>query len=237
MNTAEARNALINNPSNFLKYYPLKCAGTNAPLPNAVNTHPYYIHKLHGDDGASHLGATRPGPFGHRRQISTFKLNTMQMHPGTLIPQAHVVPMVNYNSNIYGAPNLAGNLAGMPHYVLDGSGDGLMVTGELSNCCFCWITQGANLWCIHVQPVGPKPDGTPMDAVVLQNTLALHGHFAAAPATSLSTFGRNDYPGRASVVGVRQGGAWHLYAQTVADHTFSSVHAAYQIHPGAVRRL
>jgi hypothetical protein len=139
--------------------------------------------------------------------------------------------MVNHQGAIYGCLDLLGNVTAMPYYQLDAAGDGLMVTGELSNCCFTWTAQGADLWCIHVQPVGG------ITPVALQNAIHMNGRFAAAPNSPLSTFGRNDYPaGRASVIGVRQGGSWNLYAQTTND-SFDTISAAYRIYPRAMIRL
>jgi len=233
MDSAAALVQLLNHPADFLKYYPVKCAGAAAPNQNAVNLRQYNISKLGGlGNVAGHRGATRPGLFGHQRQISSWILTPgVAQVNGATVNQAHVVPMVNHNGAIYGCFDLLGNVTAMPYYQLDATGDGLMVTGELSGCCFTWAVQGADLWCIHVQPVGG------ITSIALQNTIALTGRFAADPHTPLATFGRNDYPaGRASVIGVRQGGSWSLYAQTSND-LFSTITAAYRIYPGAMTRL
>ncbi|KQZ70967.1 hypothetical protein ASD55_11845 [Rhodanobacter sp. Root561] len=233
MDSAAARAQLLAHPETFLKHYPVKCAGAAAPNQNAVNLRLYNISKRQGlanVDG--HRGATRPGLFGYQREISSWILQPgAAVGNGTTINQAHVVPMVNHLGVQYGCLNLLGNVTAMPYYELDGTGDGLMVTGELSNCCFTWAVQGANLWCIHVQPVGGiTPTG-------LQAALATTGRFAAAPHVPLATFGRDEYPvGRASVVGVRQAGAWSLYAQTSND-LLNTISAAYRIYPGAMTRL
>jgi hypothetical protein len=238
MNSAIALASLLNNPVNFLRYYPVKCAGAAAPAQNAANLSQYSISKQGGTQPVmapmvGHRGATRPGVFGHQRQISSFILQPGHVNVvnGAMINNAHVMPMVNHNSDVYGCLNLNGVITAMPHYVLDASGDGLMVTGELSFCCFCWIQQGADLWCIHVQPVGG------ITPIQLQNALALQGRFGAAPNALLSTYGRNDYPtGRASIIGVRSAGVWNLYVQTTND-SFDTISGAFRIHPGAVQRL
>lgn len=238
MNGTAARRKLLTTPSDFLKYYPVKCAGTDAPIPNAANLCQYHINKLGANNALlpgevlGHYGAIRIGFFGHQHQISSFKLEPQAVGVGAaVINEAHVVPMVNYNSDLYGCPNLHGVINGMPHYVLDGTGDGLMVTGELSGCCFCWIQHGNDLWCIHVQPA----EG--INGADLHTALAHTGRFAAAPDVALSTFGRNDYPGaRASVIGVRKNGRWKLYAQTSTD-SFHTLTGAFKIHPGGMRAL
>lgn len=238
MDSPSAVTALLTNPSNFLKYYPVKCAGSSAPIQNAVNTTAYQMVKRNAANGNTkegHTGATRPGVFGFgSRDISSFKLERANGAAGAgSIPVAHLVPMVNYSTNIYGCLDLLGVTTAMPHYVLDNTGSGLMVTGELSNCCFAWIQQGNDLWCIHVQPVGG------ITPVALHNRLAVGatGAFGAAPGVALSTFGRNDYPGgRASVFGVREGGIWNLYAQ-LSNDSFNTLAQTYRIHPGGMVRL
>lgn len=236
MDGAAAVTTLQTRPAHFLKYYPEKCAGAKAPAQNAATK---AVYKLGKRNAASeqhtklgHTGATRPGVFGQSLNISSFKLEPGAAGAGEgAITNAHVVPMVNHNGTMYGSLDLNGITTAMPYYALDATGEGVMVTGELSNCCFAWIQQGADLWCIHVQPVGGI---TPTN---LQTELSTTGRFAAAPATALSTFGRNDYPGgRASVIGVREGGVWNLYAQR-SDTSFNTLNEVYRIHPGPLVRL
>ncbi|KAB7648427.1 hypothetical protein [Polymorphobacter fuscus] len=225
---------LLGRPAHFLKYYPVKCAGSSAPVQNAANTKAYRIVKRDGALGqkAGHRGATRPGIFGTTLNISSFKLEPGGAAVGAgTVAQAHVVPMVNHNSTIYGCFDLQGVTNAMPNYVLDAGGDGLMVTGELSNCCFAWVQQGNDLWCTHVQPVGGITPGN------LQTELSTTGSFAGLPGTALSTFGRNQYPGgRASIIGVREGGVWNLYAQKT-DTSFDTLTESWRIHPGPAVRL
>ena len=245
MDSAAARTKLLNDPAGFLKYYPVKCGGAPAPSQNAANLRPYFIEKQNAAGGGNklgHSGATRPILLGPLKwNISSFKLNTVNSNNGTQINNAHVVPMVNYNSDKYNCHNLNETINAMPYYALDATGDGLMVTGELSNCCFTWLAQGADLWCIHVQPVGDKARliGGPTQIMPneLQNDINATGRFAAAQAAALSTFGRNDYPnGRASVIGVRRNGVWKLYAQT-SDDSFKTLSGAYKIYPGPITPL
>ncbi len=236
MNSAAALAMLQANPANFLRNYPLKCAGAPAPLPDAANFRQYHINKIQGDapvvpgQKVGHRGATRPGLFG-AKNISSFKLAPGPTVNGAVINHAHVVPMVNHNSDLYGCLNLHGVITAMPYYRLDANHDGVMVTGELSGCCFAWGVQGVDLVAIHVQPVG----GISADA--LQLALATTGRFAAFPAMPLATFGRQEYPaGRASIVGIRTAGAWTLYAQT-SDDGFNTMSGAFRIYPGVFTRL
>lgn len=235
MDAQAAARALLNEPEHFIKHYPLKCSGTAAPNQNVANMAAYVLVKQIGkeeDDKPGHRGATRPGLFGHTRAISSFWL---QPNGGGGVPvafaQAHVVPMVNYDGDKFGCLNLGAKIANMPYYILDGNGDGLMVTGELSGCCFVWLQQGNALWCIHVQPV----EG--ISGVELQSKLKATGRFQGQPDDALTTYGRDQYPGgRASIVGVRRAGIWKLYAQHSNDG-FGTITGAWQIHPGLPTRL
>ena len=89
---------------------------------------------------------------------------------------------------------------------------------------------GAGLWCVHVRPEGTT-------GVQLHNAMATNGHFAAAPHTALSTFGRSDYGGGyAIIIGVDAATGWRIYSQTSGDQ-FNTITAAWRLHPGAVTRL
>ena len=68
MDSNAAKGALLGRPAEFLKYYPLKCAGAKAPLQNQVNLKPIYIHKQDGayiTDPKTHKA--KIGIMGHRR--------------------------------------------------------------------------------------------------------------------------------------------------------------------------
>src|SRR5262245_12837952 len=105
MNSTAARNKLLTDPRSFLKYYPVKCAGASAPVQNAANLVQYYLNKqgagqyLGPGQVLGHRGATRPGLFGYERAISSFKLAPQNSVGAALINQAHVVPMVNHDSD------------------------------------------------------------------------------------------------------------------------------------------
>ena len=234
MDTNAAWAALTTNPDQFLKYYPVKTAGSPAPNPNGVNQAQYWLRKqvntANGNAKPGHMGATKPRVIGPDASISSFYFDTIPLHGATHVALANVVPMVNYNSNVYGCPNLNGNVTAMNHFVLDGTGDEVMITGELSGCCFCWLPQGANLWCTHVQP----RDGITGDA--LEIALSTTGRFGAAPGSSIGTFGRSYYSSRATVIGVRVAGNWRLYAQTSND-ALKTITGAWRIHPGQMVRL
>jgi hypothetical protein len=104
------------------------------------------------------------------------------------------------------------DLSDIEAYTLGNGGPDLMVTGQLSGCVFVVRQNGATLTVAHIQPGGTRQSG-PM----LRQTIRLMGRFGAlGRVTHVFGVGR-EYLTRAHVVGVRTGGAWHLYAQQVAS--------------------
>lgn len=238
MDTAHAITEMQTNPDNFFKYYPLNVAGpAGAHAAGAATLKTAHFTKRDPgitahtvDNKEGHYGATRPGPFGFgTRNLSSFRVLGYPAAGSTPL-NVYSVPMVDYNGNGGGVFDMGGNPANMPSYHLGGAGDGLMFTGQLTGCTFCWQVDGAALRLCHVQPTG-APNGT-----ILQNTLALHGRFAGGPNLPVGTFGQNDYPVSANVVGVRVGGVWRLYAQNSPNGGLT-VTGAWQLHPGAKRQL
>lgn len=229
MDAEEAFDELLTRPSRFLKHHPVNPAGWGGVhAAGAANVRQFRLYKRDAEmpgqapsGKPAHFGATRPGPFG-RREVSSFLVTTVPA-AGNVQQRtfdALSVPLRNYNEVDAGA---------LDHYVVDGQGDGVMVTGQLSGCTFAWLPVGAHLLCTHVRPVG-------IDALGLHNRLNTNGRFAAHPREPLRTFGRNDYSQYANVVGVRKRGRWRLYAQESADQ-FRTITAAWRLHPGAATYL
>lgn len=238
MDAATALNELRANPDHFIRYYPLQLAGpTLAYLAGAANMKTMYLAKrdvgyMATHDGKEgHYGASRPGPLGiGRRNLSSFSV--LDYNGAQSVPfNAYGVPMVNYNSAVGGRVNLGGAIGAMPSYHLGPAGDGIMITGQLSGCCFAWTMVGGTMWCIHVQPIGHPGTGTQ-----LQTDIDAGGHFAGH-AGGLSTYGLNDYNGSyAIVIGVRLAGTWRLYAQRSNDQGRTII-SAHRLHPGGLVNL
>jgi hypothetical protein len=225
MNPNEAFNELRSNPGRFLKSHPVNTAGWGgAHNAGNANPHQFRIYKRDANVAGpapsgkpAHFGATRPGLFGSR-EVSSFMITTVPAPGGVAERQFNAlsVPLHTY-------PNV--NVAALDHYVVDGQGDGLMITGQLSGCTFAWTLIGANLLCTHIQPVG-------IQGVALHNRLNTNGRFAAHPTVPLNTYGNNDYVGQyANVIGVRRNGQWKLYSQHSADQ-FRTITGAWRIYPG-----
>ena len=122
---------------------------------------------------------------------------------GHLVGNVHVVRMIPNTEDV--------DIAGMEPYVLDGTGPDIMVTGQLSGCVFA-IAQGVGqlvVW--HIQP-----GGTRLGGAALRQAVRLTGRFTGHGRVT-HVFGIGDYTQRAHIVGIRNGGTWHIYAQLVAS--------------------
>lgn len=228
MNANDAFHSLRTDPRVFLASHPVNTAGWGGNhVAGQASTHQFQIYKrdalmpgLTPSGKPAHFGATRPGWFGARHEVSSFLITDVPA-PGGVLQRVFTglsVPLHTYNTV---------NVAALDHYVVDGQGDGLMITGQLSGCTFAWLTVGNDLLCTHIQPVG-------IQGVPLHNRMNVAGRFTAHPALPLNTYGAGDYLGSyANVIGVRRNGQWKLYAQHSADQ-FRTITGAWRIYPGAV---
>jgi hypothetical protein len=235
MDATKALQKLRSDPDYFLKYYPVWTAGSNnTHTADAANPRQYFLHKKDPTAGTGpnmtgkigHYGATRPGTVFSSRthEISSWVFNTFAPAHGVdhRTVTALSVPMTYCN-----APGF--NVNDMNAYYLDGTAD-IMITGQLSGCCFCWTDVGGTLLCTHLKPQGAT------SAVQLQNMVVTNGRFHNHPHTPLGNFGRSDYPGYATVIGVRGTGGWSLYAQLSNDQN-RTIAETYKLHPGAMTLL
>jgi hypothetical protein len=238
MTPEQALESLRDNPRYFLKYYPLSTAGaTDHHVPNARNPLDFIWYKRAGADARgkqSHVGASRP-VHGLTKlfpkvslDISSFRIGRIQFEHGTINHhfQALSVPMDYYDT--ISTPPL--NINAMQAYLLDNAGaDDVMITGQLSGCCFCIRPYAGGLACAHVHPRG-YPGGAAA-AAALQTDLTANGHFAHYPG-ALTTFGRQNYPEHATVIGVRSAGTWQIFAQFSNNSHRTLNHPSAQIYPG-----
>lgn len=237
MTPEQAKAELLSNPERFLKHYPINIAGANVlHAPRAVNSLTFFLYKRPSSevagDKTGHWGATRPGNIvsGHTHQISSWKITTVPAPAGTPFEtiQASSIPMLVYDASAA----LPMDVTQLDSYWLDASStDGIMVTGQLSGCCFCWLDRWPGLWCTHIKPTGR------ISGEALHEKLRTHGRFAPEHLQWLETFGRADYLGAvATVIGVRRLGSWKLFAQTSTDG-HQTITAAYRLFPGPKMRL
>src|SRR5690606_42153834 len=105
------------------------------------------------------------------------------------------------------------DLSDIEPYVLDGTGPDLMVTAQLSGCVFAIRQEPGRLIVAHMQPGGTRQSGA-----LLRQTVKLVGRFANYGRVT-HVFGVGDYNPRAHLVGIRKGGTWEIYAQSVRRGT------------------
>jgi len=207
MTPAQAYNALLNTPDYFLKTCFLKIAGS--PAASGVMN---YNLRYKGDIAP---------PAGPAAVPQTFKFDiTTIMVPASQIIPTHSVQMVDYATLVVPAGGGPINLTG---YTLGAAGPDLMVTGLLNGCTFCMLKNGAQVICAHIRPLGGVNAGQDLHKRMM-NRARMVGHLASP----LVCFGRNDYPGNATVVGVRLNGTWKIFAQ---------LHNGYESFSGATQIL
>jgi hypothetical protein len=186
---------LKSGPVPFLGTHLLAMAGS----PNS-QVYPYYF--------SHHQGAT-----GHTGMGELFKFDT-------IAPMGSIVGRDNKLYTKFNVHNVRMNpntepldISAIPAYELDGGGPDIMITGQLSGCVFAIRQEAASLLVAHIQPGGGR-----QAAPMLRQTINLMGRLAGPGGGGRVThvFGVPDYPARAYVLGLRTGGAWHIYAQCVA---------------------
>lgn len=212
VNPAVAVGILLASPVQFLKRFPVRIFG-DMGASRQVN-----FTMLNRHPGNS----KRPG----------FLLGTLHMHDTEVLeiraPGA-MAAVAGIGGSVFNAHSIHMDTgsANMNFYTLDGTGPAIMVTGQLSGCSFVMLPAGAGQVNVaHVQPQGG------------QTGAALQGTLASAMANAqvygaAGTRGNYDSADRvASVIGVRVGGQWRIYAQKQdagsGDYRIKSV---YQIYP------
>lgn len=194
-----ALNLLKAGPVPFLGTHLLAMAGS--PTSQVL---PYYF---------SHHQA----PGGHTGMGESFMFSNIPLAGGALAitggdGKLYTKMMVH---NVRMNPNTEDlDISAIPAYVLDGTGPDIMITGQLSACIFAIRQEPGRLLVAHIQPGGGRQTAT-----TLRQTIKLMGRLTHPPGGGRVThvFGIPDYPIRAHVVGIRQGGTWHVHAQCVSS--------------------
>jgi hypothetical protein len=186
---------LKSGPVPFLGTHLLAMAGS----PNS-QVYPYYFS--HHQGAPSHTGM---GEY--------FKFDTV-VPTGSIVGGDNKLYTKFNVHNVRMNPNTESlDISAIPAYVLDGGGPDMMITGQLSACIFAIRQEPGRLLVAHIQPGGGRQTGQ-----MLRQTIKLMGHLVIPGGGGRVThvFGLPDYPARAYVLGLRTGGAWHIYAQCVA---------------------
>lgn len=114
------------------------------------------------------------------------------------------------------------DITAIPFYTLDGGGPDIVVTGSLTGCSIVALRHAGTLLVAHIRPMrnivrGGVQTHTNVSGLTLETELSNHGRFAGHPGSALTVYGASRYPShRATVVGVRKGAEWRLYAQSFA---------------------
>lgn len=203
---ASAYNLLLTNPRDFLKRYPIKIFGANRP---SGVTNYVLLNRAASMRPGSVLGRLR------MHETESFDIKPASFlgpgHVGHTFP-AHLVRMDEGTAN-------------MNFYRLDASGPPIMLTGELSGCSLVMLPgTGGHVEVAHVRPrqqTGQQLYGTLKAALP-------NGEIYGASGTS----GHYDSDDRCvSIIGVRTGGQWFLFAQKKLAAADDRIRSVYQIFP------
>lgn len=201
-----AYNALMANPSNFLRRYPVRIFGSTG----ASGVVQYAIENR----GASHRPGSVLGTHGWHDSES-FNIKVSNQVPNGHTFNAHSVHMDvgQANMQFYRLPSIGG--------------PNIMVTGQLSGCSFVFspIAHSNDVNVAHVQPqVGNS------GATLRTNLAANHPNAFVFGISNQAGF-YNGANRAVSVIGVRQGGIWRFYSQkqdrTTGDYRVRSVWRQY----------
>lgn len=203
---ASAYNLLLSNPQNFLKRFPVKIFGANRP--SGVANYAML------NRGAS----MRPGSvLGKLRMHET---ESFDIKPTSFLGQGH-------GGHTFSAHlvRMDEGTANMNFYRLDASGPPIMLTGELSGCSMVMLpATGGHVEVAHVRPrqqTGQQLYGT-------LNAALPNAEIYGASGTS----GHYDSDDRCvSIIGVRAGGQWFLFAQKKLAGADGHIRSVYQIFP------
>jgi len=209
-----AYNSLIAGAGAFLNKYPIRIFG--ATVASGVTGYRFRNRGV----------SKRPGTI----------MNTLRMKPtesfeirsDAAMLGVPVVPGVPVNGHVFQAHSVHMDLGigAMNFYNLGGGGPNIMVTGQLTGCSFIMTAgAGGSVNVAHVSPTGTT-------GVLLRAALA-----AANAGAQIYGVGQYDHNDRTvSIMGVRTGTTWRIYAQkhdaTTYDYRIKSV---YQIWPNRMK--
>lgn len=204
-----ALNDLRGNPKRFLREYYLKISRSTV-----TGEAMYWLSAYSYDDPAGRTvyeRAPRPGRFLgnlHTHASKMFKLEPYELAPrlagqGVII-SAHHVPVVH--SNTLNITAMQGTQVPRGGAVAD-----IMVTTLLNGCTFVCQEVGNNVLMAHVQPIG-------LSGNQLATNITNNGAFniPGAQAGTLRSFGPGVYNSQteeATIIGVRTGRKWRVFAQ------------------------
>jgi len=209
-----AYNTLVATPSGFLKNYPVRIFGDAGASGVANYTMVNY--------GASMRPGSIMGKF-NQHATESFAIRSAAAMLG-------VGPGHNGKAFIAHSIHMDVGTAAMGFYLLGAGGPNIMVTGQLSGCSFVMVPAAlpGQVQVAHVQPL--LAGGQTGRALYQQVTAGVPNAQVYGAAETTGNYDAHDRA--ASIIGVRTGGQWVIYAQkqdrTTGDYRIKSV---YQIYP------
>lgn len=207
LSASQAYNALVANPVNFLKTYTLRMAGTGKGKSGE------YMIALGAYDVSENGMELKKGAHDQFFKMGPPIANKDDAD----LSMAHVIEMDWHANDI-------------KPYTLDQNGSDVMITGELTGCCFIIWEKGQGAKVAHVKPNGFEP--AELRAFLQEEhpgAQIIYGH-------ELNENERGMYgKGRAvSIFGVRGAdGQWRIYAQkrdSSQRHKYCSLYMIYPQH-------
>ena len=204
---AVAFTSLTTNPAKFLSRYAVRIAG--AAMPSGVIQY-HLNNRVYGQGNTS-----RPDSI----------LRTQKMHATEAFSISTVTSPLCHSFNAYSIEMVQSNVAPIVLYNIPTGGPNIMVTGALTGCTFI-IDRGPHgtIACAHLQPNG-------------ETGAQLHARLKTAGYDKV--YGRERYDHlhdstnplsfdrTVTIIGVRIGGHWQVYAQkldVMNDYSIRSVH-------------
>lgn len=191
MRPGVALDSFRQHPRTFLKKYPIQ---NNYDPQNSGVSQAYFFNGGAGQ---------RPGSILKTRSMHTTETFTIQVAPGQL-GEGHPF-------RLHGLHTGQSNLAPV-WYLLDNGGPDIMLTAKLTGCTFIARPAGGHppgsVEITHLQP-------NQETGFALNTRMDVAGQFA---------YGRLKYDidvRSINVIGVRQGGAWKIYAQKIEKQTLT----------------
>jgi hypothetical protein len=208
-------NALLVTPGGTLKTYPIR---------------------IHGSPGASGVVGFCIKYRGASQRPGTVR-GTGKMHDTDAYDIRTMVTVNNFGGLDGGhtfnahSIHMDADIQTMAPYLLGNAGPAIVVTGQLSGCSFVASANPAGG--VNVAHVRCQPGQGAALATQLAQAVA-NSQVYGATDTIAGDYDANDRA--ASVIGVRSGGQWRIYAQKQDPTTAYSIKSVYQIWPRRQRQ-
>jgi hypothetical protein len=205
-----AFNRLMNDPAKFLSRYPVRIAG--AAMPSGVIQ--YHLNNRN---------------YGNKTSRPDNILGTRSMHGTEAFSISSGASPMCHSFNAYSIEMVQSNVTPIALYTLPTGGPNIMVTGALTGCSFIIDHgPGGTIRCAHLQPNG-------------ETGAQLHARLK--PLGYAKVYGRErydhlydstnplSYDRTVTIIGVRNGGKWKVFAQKLDMMNDFSIRSVHRIWP------